>query len=388
MLKKIQIIGVACCLFFWLNVKNASADAYNPEVEKWIQNAEQALNSLNATPEPEETCSKTGWTSFAKSFLYYENFLEDWQDVVGRNDCLREDIWALEDQLQRINDLGVMEAKKCNENLTVIQNLYRTLHWHINGLRRYGEDSELELKESVNCPNCKKAQYVGTENLNLTYASEIYTKEGCVLTQKNSKKWSEEWEELKGGMNLYKNMKTLLTEENFSAGFSSEDYQEAKEASDEWWGQTWKKVYGYNGKYFSFRHLRDGEEEFFSKTRWKRWGDGVLTAFGNILLPPTIAELVDTYTLQLEVWQALSANQERIATTEDLMQWQKDLTLRYQVSRDIEDDLENYLIAWNNAIKAIIKDKNTNKSVVSEYSKKLKSIADNHLKNLYGSCRE
>ena len=44
-----------------------------------------------------------------------------------RNDCLREDIWALEDKLHDVSKIGLMEAEKCSENLTRIENLYTDL---------------------------------------------------------------------------------------------------------------------------------------------------------------------------------------------------------------------------------------------------------------------
>ncbi len=88
--------------------------------------------------------------------------------------------------------------------------------------------------------------------------------------------------------------------------------------------------------------------------------------------------------MQLDVYQAISYNNEQLEIKEDLVAWQSELSVKYQVSRDVEDDLENYLIAWNNVIKTLVDAENP---VIKLYFEKLSFIASNHCKNLYGSCK-
>lgn len=392
---KLKTIGILTVLTIFFAIPNVVAKTYNPLIDSWIEEVDLTLESLQTNTddeddedeETEQECSKVDWTSFSKSFLSYDNFIGDWSDIIDRNDCLREDIWFLEDKLKDINKFGILEAKKCNENIILIQETYKNLNFHIDGLRRYGEDSELEDNESEDCPNCKKAEIVGKNNVKTNYNSPIYTEIGCELTREKSKKWSEEFEKLKKSLNLFKNIKSLWKDgiSGESLEFTADDYSAAQKNADGWWGKTWDSFYGYKGRQLSFRHLRDGEDSLVGTTRIGELGKSAAQAMATVLLPPTFEEITETYTLQLEVYQSISYNKEQVILDEDLADWKSKLDSKYKISDNAEDDLENYLINLDNSIKVIIDKKNP---IILQYYKKLKYTADHHCKNLYGSCKE
>ncbi len=387
---KLKKIGIATFFITLFSVQPAFAKVYNPLVTQWLDEVDQILEEvqLNSTKEESEDqkCSKKEWSSFAKSFLSYGNFTGEWGDLM-RNDCLREDLWQLEDKVSEISQFGLLEAKKCEENLVLLKNAYENLTHHIDGLRLYGEDSELEKNESTNCPSCKKAEIVGEENTYTQYYSKIYTEKGCELTREKSKKWKEEFEKLKESFNLFKNIKALWENgiSDHSWEITSADYAAAQKSADGWWGRTWNAFYSYNGRQLNFRHLRDGEDSLIGATRMGELAKNAGQAMAEVLLPPTVADLVEIYPQQLEVYQALSYHKEQVILDEDLAEWKSKLDLKYGVSNSTEDDLENYLISLNNSIKILIDTKNP---IIERYYKKLKNVAENHCRNLYGACKE
>lgn len=381
MFKKITLVGCLVILGLTLSVSLTFAQSYNPQVRALLSEAETVLENLKSDAEPGK-CEKTEWSAFAKSFLSYDNLVQDNRDLFGRNDCLREDIWELENMLHEINVVGVTEAKKCSENLVELKAIYQKIVTHIVGLRLYGENSDLEKAESQNCPNCKKAQSVGVENVSTIYANDLYTAENCPITKQESQAFQKEWNKFKNQINLYKNIKKRLQENDFSLKFNADDYAEAQQNSQNWWGDTWRKVYSYNGKYLSSRHLYDGEDSLFSLTRIQNLGTAITDALGQILLPPTIAELTQEYVLQSDVYESLTYNRQQKQVASDLVQWRTKLALKYQMSRDVENDLENDLIHLNNALKTILQEK-----YLSTYTEQLNSVVSRHCQNLYGACK-
>jgi len=388
MQKKLKIIGLIIFLGVFFNTIKVFAQTYNPLVETWLEETNTTMETIQVfsnTDNEDQECDKKNWTSFIKSFLSYGNFISDWGDLM-RNDCLREDIWSLEDKLQKINQFGFTEAKKCNNNLETLQETYQTLKNHIKGLRRYGENPELEENESTNCPHCKKMEIVGTKNIDTKYYSTVYTDNGCELTREKSKGWQEEWNKLKESMNLFKNIKKLWQEgtKDFSWGFTSKDYADAQKTADSWWDSTWNIFYSYKGQQLSFRHLRDGEDSLISTTRIGELTKKTGQAIAKVLLPAEVDELVEQYSLQLDVYQALSVSKEQVLIDKDLQAWKAELESKYKISRDTTDDLENYLINWGNSIQTLIDPQNP---ILLNYYEKLKNVASNHCQNLYGACK-
>lgn len=398
MLKKSYIISLIPIIFFCLPQNAFLAQTYNPLINTWINKAEQTVAKLkNAEPVEEETgedeskikqCSKGAWTSFSKSFISYDNFIGDWGDLF-RNDCLREDIWALESQLHKMNQTAAEQAIKCNMEIDSTKTAYKTLNQHINGLRKYGEHPEVEANDSENCPNCNKAKIVGEENINTKYSSTLYTDDGCELTRQESESWKEEWEKLEASINLYKNIKNMWADSKsqtgHSWGFNASDYAEAQKKANGWWGRTWESIYGYNGRQLTFRHLREGEDSLFNTSRLRTLGKNAGKAISKLLPPPTVADLTKKHKKQLDVYYELSRGEEKVIEDQELAKWKSQLDSRYTIHNEARLDLENYLIQMNNSIRSLIDDGNP---IILNYYEKLKYTTENHCRNLYGACAE
>lgn len=405
MFKSLLIRSIILSLVF-TNTVNLTQAAYHPEVKGIIESLDTQINALKtnnaSTNAPQldlnynnngdgldsdisgSSCATQDWTSFQKSFGSYGSFMGDWKDII-RNDCLREDIWELEDKKSYINSVAVSEASRCNPNLPEFKAIYETIDQYIAGLRRYGEDAQLESSEGgvQACPNCEKAEIVGEENVNFNFASNYYEESVCPLTKDKSKDFKTAWDELVQNMQMFKNVKKMWQTgtSDFSANFTAEDYAAAEKNSSSWWDRSWEEFYGYNGGSLTFRHLRDGEDSMLEPERSSSILGKALKAVGNVLKPPTIEELAKEHDLQLEIYSNLAKGEQLAAEQKILAELSSQLQYDYRLRYDIGADLENYLIDINNSVKGTV-------SPIENFTIKLRDMVSRQCANLYGKCKE
>lgn len=389
MRKQFLIIFGLLTLFFCLETKPVLAQkAYNPLVRTWLneinqktrQYAEQNLQQ-SITESLEKECDSRDWSGFQRSFLSYDNFIGNWSDV-KRNDCLREDVWLLEDKLSQLNKLGIQQALQCSSQLDNLKNIYTDLQYHLQGLRTYGEKPLVEQGDSQNCPNCRKAEIVGNKNLQYQYSSNFYTDAGCQLTKNKSKAWKEEWQKLQKSMNLFKNIRNIWSQgfSQHSWSFTAEDYSKAQNKSTSWWNKTWKKLYNYNGRQLYFQHLKDEEDTFINSDRILAEYNYFQNELSKLKEVATIEELVAENKLQQDVYNEMLLAEEIQTEQTDLVEFKTKLGHKYKIQSTISSDLENYLIDVDNSIKSSI-------PILKNYAKKLRQVASKHCVNLYGACK-
>lgn len=123
-------------------VKTTIGEMQKGDGQFTAKDAYKTVKNVDVDPATCATQIFNGVFHILAEFTQFEDFLESFKDIFKRNDCHREDIWALEDLTTDVTNAMMSLATSCDQTsvgkMRALEKQYTALQWQIRLLRIFG----------------------------------------------------------------------------------------------------------------------------------------------------------------------------------------------------------------------------------------------------------